>query len=440
MILGLIFSVLSVTYSVASSNSLNMSGVAPEGSQASYVRSSTTGKKGQMTSGNSTTLTLCGWEGCCIERVVLSMCSNTAQGAGSLRMQVGNRNVWVIEDADFAAVAWHGSYSATFVDICHDMQETIRSGEDIKLHIEASKNSLYIDSYTIYYSQLPPEPHTVGFVSGLGESPAPLLEDSIGAGVVLPQWVDTLQWRFVGWSERDVMEGDSCPKLWLPNERYYPKSDGTLWAVYSDSEACWSIADYVTGDYVVASADWGVALVGAIEHGEVGTIPIALSDCVDGDCALQTPMKDEMVYRVTIMADSMLTIQHVQTGEMIGYSGTQLSPAEVRWRYRVVDDGTLCVYCEDKKVHRMLCVGYGSDGTGEHVVAYAIRANLGTMRKNGLSLYPAVKQHYTSWPFGKLYGVEDNMLYDRNIEGNYEMYFGSYVLRIQDGKKTLMRY
>ena len=56
MILGLIFSILSVTYTVASSNSVDVTGEAPISSNVVYSRSGTTGQKGQMTAGNSTTL------------------------------------------------------------------------------------------------------------------------------------------------------------------------------------------------------------------------------------------------------------------------------------------------------------------------------------------------------------------------------------------------
>ena len=70
-----------------------------------------------MTSGNSTTLQLTGWDGCILDSVVLSMHSNTAQGAGSLTMHIGERLVWKIADADFAHDTWYGSYTTNWVDI-----------------------------------------------------------------------------------------------------------------------------------------------------------------------------------------------------------------------------------------------------------------------------------------------------------------------------------
>ena len=132
MILGLIFSILSVTYTVASSNTVEVNGEEPMSSNAIFTRSSTTGQKGQMTSGNTTTLQLTGWDGCILDSVVLSMHSNTSQGAGSLTMHIGERLVWKIADADFAHDTWYGSYTTNWVDITHHIGKKSKSQRNLR--------------------------------------------------------------------------------------------------------------------------------------------------------------------------------------------------------------------------------------------------------------------------------------------------------------------
>ena len=56
----------------------------------------------------------------------------------------------------------------------------------------------------------------------------------------------------------------------------------------------------------------------------------------------------------------------------------------------------------------------------------------------GLWLFEALEVRYTSWPFGKMYGVEDVKMPDFNgKKGEYVWQIGGYELRIKNGKKTL---
>ena len=63
MLLGLIFSILTATYSLSSTTHVEASGDIPEYSTYYYARSAEHGQKGQITAGNSTCLTLTGWDG-----------------------------------------------------------------------------------------------------------------------------------------------------------------------------------------------------------------------------------------------------------------------------------------------------------------------------------------------------------------------------------------
>lgn len=444
MIIGLLISLLSATYTIVSSTSVDVSGDVPERSEVVYSRTGT-GQKDRITAGNSCTLRLSGWDGCVIHSVILSMHSNTSQGAGSLQMRIGEDLVWDIGDTDFANVAWNGSFSTAWVEIGCGLDNSsgiVGSGENIEIYIEASKNSLYIDSYTIFYTLPKPVAHEVKFVSGMTENPDNLVEDSIGSGVVLPMGVDTVAWHFLGWSEKEVMNSNVCPPLLQAGERYFPKSDCTLWAVYSDSDRLIAKSDCQSGNYILVNhcAYWSVALQGAVlDDYQISTTDVSVLLNDDGYYELQTSVQDDMVYYIEFLEDSMLTIEHVGSQKSIGFNGTKLYNRDVPWHYRVLGDGTLCIYYKDDNQHRILSCGYGVMEINTYIMAYALNVSLNLMKKNGMLLFPAIKAEYTSWPFGKYDAVEDVISSDFNgEESEYILYFGMYELHIQNGLKRLV--
>ena len=439
MILGFIFSILSVTYSVASGNSVAVSGTEPEGSVVHYQRSSTTGRKGQMTSGNTTQLDLQGWDGCALEEVELQMCSNSAQGAGWLEMTIGDDIVWWIGDAAFSSAAWNGSYSSTWVPIRGRMGVTVGAGDPIRITIGASENSLYIDSYTIRYRAKEPAAYEVRLETGLGDSPMALTEETIGSGVVLPEWVDTLQWHFAGWSEVEVLEGDTCPTLWKAGDRYFPKSDCRLWAVYMDGEGSRSVCESVSGEYVLVSKYWQVAMQGGVENGEIKTKGVTLQEQEEGACTLLAGAREEMVYRIDFVSDSILKIWNEKHGEAIGYAGSRLAEGEMLWQYQWLADGSLGVYYADGARHRMLYMGYGSSGVNDEIVAYVTRVDMENMVEGGVLLFGTQEVVFTSWPFGKLDGVEDVFFPGFNGEKEVLLWqIGGYELWVKNGEKVLI--
>lgn len=143
----------SVTLTVASKTSVNVTGTLPSGATAAYTQ--TYSKKCQMTGGNSVTYTLTGFEGCTIKKVILSMKSNQSAGAGSLALTAGDETIASIADTPFDS-GWYGSWSTEYVDI--DLKLTndsylIKEEENVVLNILASANSLYCQSVTIQYEQ-----------------------------------------------------------------------------------------------------------------------------------------------------------------------------------------------------------------------------------------------------------------------------------------------
>lgn len=442
MLLGFLISLLSVTYSVASSNSVTISGEAPTGSNAVYERSGSTGQKGQMTAGNSTTLQLTGWEGHMIDSVVLSMRSNTSQGAGSLHMTIGPNTVWEIPDGNFSDITWNGSYSTTFVNISCSLHKNIKNQDTITVFIEASKNSLYINSYTFFYSPPTPSAHTVSFISGLASNPVSIAEDSIGSGIILPMGTDTAEWYFLGWSEQEWLQATDISTLFLAGERYYPKSDGCLWAVYSDSENLSASTNCQSGDYVIVNTNdyWCRAMKGIIKDKYIHTTKIHIQQNNNGAYALLTGTHEDMVYHIDFKNDSTLSIMHQHSNRLIGYNGNDLSEAPSAWQYRLLNDGTYCFYFADKHLHRMLRFGFGNAGDSEDVVAYVTRIDLQTMSEGGFLLFPAQKRFFTSWPFGKM--EEDDKEEEKPVinvnDYEYIMYIGNYPLHIKKGEKWII--
>lgn len=141
-------------YTITSKTSVSTSGTVPEGSSAQY--SQTYGTVNQMTLGNSSTLTLSGYDGAVVTGITLSMRSNKSAGAGSLDVKVGSSTIASLSARPFTQwydnTSWNNtSYSDVHVTLS-DASRTVGEGEKIVIKITASQNSLYIAGYTIDYT------------------------------------------------------------------------------------------------------------------------------------------------------------------------------------------------------------------------------------------------------------------------------------------------
>ena len=433
MILGLLISILSATYTITSSSSIEESGTIPVGSEATYSRSGTTGRVGQMTADNSTLLVLDNWDRIEIDSIALEMRSNKTAGAGSLNVSIGENIVWKIKDADFSDKDWNGKFSDEWCRISRWIGKKVGIGEQIKILIQASKNSLYVNSYTIYYTLPEPEAYTVSFVSGVGLEIPNSTEKSPLEGVILPSIQDTLDWKFIGWSETEVMETDSCPKIWHANEVYHPLNNCKLWAVYTNERAQDAISDYVSGEYALANTFWSRAMAGGIEDGVIATRDVEIS-VTETSFALLSKVTDEMVYYVNFLTDSTLTIKNIATDEWISYNDKELDNSQKEWQYNILDDNSLCIH----HAQGVLFWGFGADAMQDEIVVYNAKVDWTLMQADGLQLFDIQNMYFTTWPFGKIDGVE-NIIIPEFIEGNteYILHFGSYELHIQNGKKWL---
>jgi hypothetical protein len=145
-----------VTYTVASKNSVTTSGDAPEGSSATFVNTYTSNKL-QMTKDKSQTYTLSGYDGYTITGITLSMHSNKTSGAGSLSVTSGSEEIASIVNSAFNTASWYGNWSQDFVDITPAVTEqAVGDGENVVVQITASANSLYCQSITITYKKAEP--------------------------------------------------------------------------------------------------------------------------------------------------------------------------------------------------------------------------------------------------------------------------------------------
>ncbi len=142
-----------VTYRQTSTSAVSVnSGTAPTGSTASF--STTYTNMNQLTSGNSMTLTLSGYDGQKITAITLSMKSNSSKGGGSLSVVAGTTTIASIADSKFNTSNWYGAWSTSYVDVNVTMTDNsyeIQEDEDVVITITASENSLYCQSFTLTY-------------------------------------------------------------------------------------------------------------------------------------------------------------------------------------------------------------------------------------------------------------------------------------------------
>lgn len=145
------------TYTIGGSNtvpSINVSGLVPQGSSATWENSYTGSNLGQMTGGNSTTFTISGFsKTTIITSLTLNMKSNSSSGAGNLVYSVDDGSeVTLVATKTFNQWPGRTSYSSSFVPVAIDLgQNGIEVTSKIVFKINATTNSLYCTDYTISY-------------------------------------------------------------------------------------------------------------------------------------------------------------------------------------------------------------------------------------------------------------------------------------------------
>ena len=388
-----------VTYTLSYTNTIEQSGTPPKSSVATYERTSSTGQKGQMTADNSTRLELRGWDDYIIKEVELQMHSNKSSGAGSLSLVIGNDTLWQIDNQPFSDKSWAGEYTTNWLPITRSMNTIVKENECIEINISATENSLYINSYTIYYAV--PQCYTVTFHTGLDTCPPPLTQSAPDKPLILPAWQDTAEWYFLGWSEEEVLENQLTMPLLSAGDTYFPRKNTTLWSVYSNQRENSAISEYISGQYAIAMCNMvegdDMVMDGYVqENGFISTQPVKLMRNHDGAYCIQSMLPEDVFYDVQFYKDSTVRIMHHDTKRMIGYKGNKLFTIDTLWQYRVLEeDGSLAIYYPNKDNYYALYMGTQEDKD----VALAKRIDIADWCKFGLWLFP--KLEITTWPFGK---------------------------------------
>ena len=400
-------SILKATYTLNSTTTVKQSGTAPESSVATYERTSSTGQKGQMTAGNSTRLELRGWDDYIIKEVELQMHSNMKSGAGSLSVVVGMDTLWKIDNQPFSDDVWAGNYSTDWLSIAKSMNTLVEENECIEINISATENSLYINSYTIYYAV--PQCYTVTFHTGLDTCPPPLTQSAPDKPLILPAWQDTAEWYFLGWSEEEVLENQLTMPLLSAGDTYFPRKNMTLWSVYSNQRENKAVSEYISGQYAIAMyseytdrEEKGILMDGYVqENGFISTQPVEIMKNHDGAYCIQSMLPEDVFYDVQFYEDSTVRIMHHDTKRMIGYKGEKLFTIDTLWQYRVLEeDGSLAIYYPYDDNYYALYMGLKTIGNINLTVAYSQPIDFAKWRSSGLWLFPKVE--ITTWPFGKL--------------------------------------
>ena len=393
-----------VTYTLSSTTTIEQSGTPPESSVATYDRTTTTGKKGQMTAGNSTRLELKGWDGCTIKRVELQMHSNTRSGAGSLSLVIGNDTLWQIDNQPFSDKSWAGEYSTDWRTVAISTNTLVKEKECIEINISATENSLYINSYTIYYDPpVVPQCYTVTFYTGLDTCPFTFTQSAPDEPLILPILQDTAKWYFLGWTEVEVLDNQLITPLLSAGDTYLPRKNMTLWSVYSNHRENKAVSEYISGQYAIAMyneytdmEEKGILMNGYVQNGVVSTQPVWLQRNSDGVYCIYSTLKENVLYDVQFYEDSTVSIMHDDTKGMIGYKGNKLFTIDTLWQYRVLEeDGSLAIYYPYEDNYYALYMGFQQ----KKIVAYSQRIDIANWRSSGLWLFPKVE--ITTWPFGK---------------------------------------
>ncbi len=186
---------LYATYVVTSKSAVNTTGLPPQYSTAAYANTAG-GNIDQITANNSATLTLTGYAGYKITGITLSMKSNASKGGGSFAAVIGGSStIASITDSKFNTANWNGAWSGNdYVEITPTitLQKVIRNGEDVVLTITGSENSIYCQSYTIYYEEaVTVDATNLNIYKPNGDEIANGSTVSINGGSIGDSWVPT---------------------------------------------------------------------------------------------------------------------------------------------------------------------------------------------------------------------------------------------------------
>lgn len=393
-----------MTLTVKDKNTVELTdGQWPYDIEVSY---SNTYNKGQVRAGDVATLILSNLGNITVEQITMAMRSNDNAGKGTVTVDAGEEQI--------------ASKTVTYKTVSEVVKiyTGSKAGVDsLTIRTEGSENSLYIDSYTISYSVLPPS--TVTLMNG-----DEVYTSMSGASVTLPSMTGSEEWRFIGWTAQPFSSMKTMPDL-IPAGSYRPTADVTLWAVYeyvpSLDQAI--VTDLQDGVYVYANWASQMAMSGGVWNGELGVSVINTENT-------------NQCYQVTFDADGLATIQliYVYGTEYIGYSGTKLANTPSKWQ--VYHDGQKTAFytVANGKTYMLLPGKLSSDQTSYDTGLIRI-INLSDALTVLLSTEPIqdepVYTCYPERPMGLTNEGVNELMNERIVR------FGIYELVIKNGHKYL---
>ncbi len=423
---------LIATFTVETNKKVSTSGVLPENAATEYI---CTGRKGQMTAGQSATLTLTNWQNTEIQSVTLSMRSNKSAGAGTLQMTVDGQTVWSIQNSGFDQ--WSGSYTTDTTDITHLFNPSVKTTDgNISIRIDATVNSLYIARYDIVYKKAALRPYSVDLQTETGIYTR-LTENAAGSGVLLPSVSDEDGWKFIGWAENAIEKTTMLPQIYAPKTVYHPRKDISLWAVYSDDIQTVGLlqrTDCQSGYYAIAFPVLNAAYAGAITSSALPAEEINLNTTDSLWYERGFDIAPEMIYYIDFAADSTAAITHLSSSQSIGCKNGKLSDTPTRWHYRVLSDQTVAFFLPDTENQMVSALWIGID-SDKNYCGKVVRLNGSTLAVQSLLYEAPVNEgitHYTSYP--KRSDIRSATYLN---QPEYTLQMGIYKLYIVNGKKTI---
>ena len=405
----LLLIILSVmTWTVESKNTVSGSGECPNDMKVTYAN---TYNKGQVRANDTATLTLSNLGGITLEKIEMAMRSNNNAGAGSVTVFLNDKKA--------------SSTTITYKEVGDAVQVFTGAEQNVQslcVQLTGSENSLYVDSYTITYTQAPP--HTVTLMNGTTVY-GTLTETQGNEGVILPALPDSAEWHFAGWSETEFYAQYTAPELIEAEAKYYPHDDLTLWAVYVNRPLAEMVyvSELESGRYIYFNATTNQAVGGAPEGG--------ILRCDDADVT-----KTNQWYDITFNASlDSATIQHVESGAYIGYNkSAKIEEKKSVWNVLHNDTQTVFYSTISGKTY-VLFPNLLDATSGVYYAGLIQTPNIASSPTVLMVAQEAGKPVYTCHPEGGQAVIELPVDHQRE----YRIPFGTFELLIRNGNKYLLQ-
>lgn len=322
--IGAVLLSLMMTFTVESKSSVKVEGTWPYDMDASYA---CTYQKGSVRAGDTATLQVTGLESLQIESVKLYLRSNKSDGAGQITIFADDRQLY---KKTGTYKDWFGAYNNTdYQPIGWSGMQQLSEGK-LRIELVGTVNSLHVEKFEISYTQAQPVAYSLTLVND--RETTTLTESAPGSGILLPECADRDNWYFIGWTTAELsVPTDEQPVLLEAGERYFPKNDQTLWAVWIDQPIpTFEPQDKPVSGYYILE-EFECRLTGMVEN---GTMALRSST---------QPIYDVDVYQIVFDTEAgTCTMYNYASDTYVGFdlSKNKLTTAASDWQYRLLPDNT----------------------------------------------------------------------------------------------------